>query len=92
MRSRPCQSGKASHWTGLERSDPIIATSIKATGLLVACVLPPILVGFLLLNGREVDHRLPESGTLLTEYLEQDAESKNLVHQNVEIPRLPAPR
>lgn len=79
-------------WAERERSDPIIATSIHATGLLAACLLPLLLVLLLLWNGRRDDHQANESDTLLTEYLHQDAKSKNLGHQDVETARLPEPK
>ena len=54
-------------WDERERSDPIVAESIKAAGILIACCLP-ILVLVCLLSGRQTQaERWPEDQTLLVE-------------------------
>lgn len=70
----------------------IIATSIQATGLVVACLLPLVLVGLLLWNRRCIDSQQDDAAATLLEYVHQDARGKNLDRQDVKIERLPEPK
>lgn len=79
-------------WAERERSDPIIATSIHATGLLVACLLPLGLVSLLLWNSRNVDSQQDADVTTLVEYIHQENESRKLVDDRPGVARLPVPK
>lgn len=72
-------------WDERERSDPIVAESIKAAGILIACCLP-ILVLVCLLSGRQAQaERWPEDQTLLVERLGRPDErrlSESSQHRN----------
>lgn len=79
-------------WDARERHDPIVANSIYATGMLIACVLPLVLVMLLLWNNRNVDHRRESSDAVLAEYLSVSQATGRIEDKDSEVPKLPAPK
>ncbi|TWU09895.1 hypothetical protein [Allorhodopirellula heiligendammensis] len=79
-------------WDARERRDPIVANSIYATGMLIACVLPLAIVMLLLWNNRNVEHRLELSDAVLTEYLFVNDAPRRMEEKNCDAPKLPAPK
>lgn len=79
-------------WDERERRDPIVANAIYATGMLIACVLPLVLVMLLLWNNRNVDHRLDSSDAVLTEYLFVNDATGQIEEKVCSALKLPAPK
>nr|WP_143547643.1 hypothetical protein [Rhodopirellula sp. SM50] len=64
------------HWSERERSDPIIANSIEATGILFACCLPLALILLLLAKGKVEQIEEAKADPVLVEML--STQSKRL--------------